>query len=336
MAYQNKIIYKNIGVAATNGTITFVKPTPVTITTISQAGTVANANGFTYAFTNLLPNESRVIFVTMTVPTTPTVNINDLLTATASVTAPADDINLVNNSSTNSQIVVNSWDPNDKMESHGDKIPINQFTADDYLYYTIRFQNNGTANAIDISIEDLLNAQLNAESVRMVSASHNYVMMRTDNHLTWEFKNIYLVPSSVNLEASSGYVQFKIKANPGFQTGDIIPNNASIYFDTNPAIVTNTFNIKFTSPLNTISFDDRNLVLSPNPANDNVQVSLTDAMENINEIVFYDMLGKTVKTVPVLSNENITVDISDLSKGVYLVEINTENHFKTIKKLVIQ
>lgn len=336
MSYLNKITYRNIGLSTTNGTLSFVKPGPVTITTISQPGTTGNITGFTYNFTNLLPGESRIIYVTMTVPPMPTVSINDLLTASATITAPANDINLVNNTSTNSQIVVNSYDPNDKMESHGDKIPINQFTSNDYLYYTVRFQNNGTANAIDVSIEDFLDAQLDEESVRMVSASHNYVMMRTDNHLTWEFRNIHLVPSTLNENASKGYVQFKVKVNPGFQLGDIIPNNASIYFDTNPPIVTNTFNIKFISPLSTVNFDERSLVLYPNPASDNVQVSLTEVIENINKIVFYDMLGKTVKTVPVISNDNITVDISDLSKGVYLVEINTENNVKVLKKLVIQ
>ncbi|NNT70710.1 T9SS type A sorting domain-containing protein [Flavobacterium sp. IMCC34852] len=336
LTYQNRIIYKNIGLAASDGTVTFVKPSQVTINTVSQAGVVNNANGFTYNFTNLQPNETRIITVTMTVPPSPTVNLNDLLTATATITAIASDINLVNNTNTNSQIVVNSWDPNDKMEAHGDKIRINEFTADDYLYYTIRFQNNGTASAIDVHIEDLLDSQLNEESVRMVSASHNYTMTRNGNHLEWEFKNIYLPSSLVNVNGSMGFVQFKIKANPGFQVGDIIPNNASIIFDSNPAIVTNTFNTKFLNALSNTTFADGNLVLYPNPATNNVQISLTNTTETIDTIVLYNLLGKTVKTVQAQSNELINLNVSDLSKGVYLVEINTENHLKTIKKLVIQ
>lgn len=334
--YQNKIIYKNNGVAATGGTVTFIKPAPVTVSNVSQTGITTNPNGFTYNFTNLQPNETRTIIVTMTVPAIPTVSLNQLLTADATITAVANDINLVNNSSTNSQAVVNSWDPNDKMESHGDKIRINEFTADDYLFYTVRFQNDGTASAIDIRLEDLLDSQLDEESVRMVSASHNYTMRRTGNLLEWEFKNIYLPSSTVNANGSNGYVQFKIKANPGFQVGDLIPNNASIYFDANPAVVTNTFNTKFINALDNASFDDHNLVLYPNPATHNVQISLINSAENISSIVLFDVLGKAVKKVPVQSNENITVDVSNLSKGVYLVEINTENNLKTIKKLVIQ
>jgi hypothetical protein len=334
--YQNKIIYKNIGLAASDGTVTFIKPSQVTISNVSQAGTVNNVNGFIYNFTNLQPNETRIITVTMTVPPSPTVNLNELLTATATITAIASDINLVNNSNTNSQIVVNSWDPNDKMEAHGDKIRINEFTANDYLYYTIRFQNNGTASAIDIRIEDLLDSKLDEESVRMVSSSHNYTMTRNGNHLEWEFKNIYLPPSTVNINGSMGYVEFKIKAKPGFQVGDIIPNNASIYFDSNPAIVTNTFNTKFLNALSNTTFAVGNLVLYPNPATNNVQISLVNSTEKIETVLLYDMLGKEVKKVEITSNETINLNVSDLSKGVYLVEINTENNLKTIKKLVIQ
>ena len=332
--YVNRIIYKNQGVIATGGTITFVKPTTVTISNISQTGTVTNATGFTYAFTNLLPNETRTFNVTMTVPDAAA--INSLLTDTATISAPANDINLANNSSSNTQIVVASLDPNDKMESRGKTVPFNQFAQDDYLFYTIRFQNNGTANAIDVRVEDVLNSQIDEESIRMVSSSHNYTMKRINNQLIWDFKNIYLTPSSVNQNGSMGYVQFKIKLNPGFQAGDIIPNNASIIFDTNPAIVTNTFTTKFTTPLSIAGFDANSLVLYPNPATNTVQIGLVNTNEQISKVVFYDILGKTIKTVSTIAAESLTVDVSDLSKGVYLVEIALENNLKLTKKLIIQ
>lgn len=332
--YTNKITYKNQGVATTNGTITFIQPTSVTISNISQTGTVTNATGFTYAFTNLSQNETRVFYVTMTVPAAAV--INSLLTDSVSITAPANDIDLTNNSSSNTQIVVAALDPNDKMESRGKTVPFNQFAQDDYLFYTIRFQNNGTANAIDVRIEDILNSQIDEQSIRMVSSSHNYTMKRVGNQLVWNFKNIYLTPSSVNLNGSTGYVQFKVKLNPGFQAGDIIPNNASIYFDTNPAIATNTFTTKFTVPLSVSVFNSNSLVLYPNPATNTVQIVLVNSNEQINKVVFYDILGKTIKTVSSIASESLTVDVSDLSKGVYLVEIALDNNLKLTKKLIIQ
>ena len=272
----------------------------------------------------------------MTVPTVPTVNLGDLLTDSVSISAPANDIDLTNNSNSNSQIVVNSYDPNDKMESRGKNIPFSSFAQDDYFFYTIRFQNNGTADAIDVRIEDVLNAQIDEETVRMVSSSHNYTLKRVNNQLVLDFKNIHLTPSSVNLNGSMGYIQFKVQLIPGFQAGDIIPNNASIFFDSNPAIITNTFSSKFTVPLNVVGFDANSLVLYPNPANSTVHIGLVNTNAQINKVVFYDILGKAIKTVSLITTESLAVDISDLAKGVYLIEIALDNNLKLTKKLVIQ
>ncbi len=336
LTYTNKIVYKNLGVAATDGTITFEKPTQVTITAISQTGTIANATGFTYNFTNLLPNETRVFYVTMSVPASPVVNLGNLLIANATISAPANDINLTNNSTRITQIVVNSFDPNDKMESHGEEILFSQFNQNEDLIYTIRFQNYGTANAIDVRIEDVLDSQIDPESIRMISSSHNYVMTRVNNNIVWNFNNIQLVPISVNEELSMGYVQFRVKLNPGFAVGSIIPNTANIYFDTNPAIVTNTFTTEFTAALNNQAFDGTNFTLYPNPASQFINISLNNTSEIIDNVIIYDVLGKIIKEVKSISSNSATIDTSSLSKGVYLLEITTENGLKQNKKLVIK
>ncbi len=335
LTYTNKIVYKNLGITATSGTITFTKPTPVAITNVSQLGSIATTTGFTYAFTNLLPNETRFFNVTMSVPSSPTVVINNILTAVATISAPTNDINLTNNSSSLSQIVVNSFDPNDKMEARGDKIPFSQFSQNDYLFYTIRFQNNGTANALTVRIEDVLDAKLDETSVQMISASHNYSMHRMNNILTWNFRNIQLVPASVNSALSTGYVNFKIKLKPGFVAGDIIPNNASIFFDSNPAIVTNTFNTKFVTLLNSVDNELGNFIMFPNPSNDYVTFSMKNTIQIIEKLSVTDLLGKTILKINSISSNEVTIDVSNLSKGVYLVEITTENNLKATKKLVV-
>lgn len=334
MTYINRITYTNLGIETASGVITFAKPTQITTFTVSQTGTVTNVSGFTYTYTSLLPGETRSFLVTMTVPAT--VNVNELLTDTVSITSSGNDINLTNNSNNNTQIAVNSFDPNDKLESRGKTIPFNQFTQDDYFFYTIRFQNNGTADAIDVRIEDLLNAKIDESTVLMISASHNYTLKRVNNQLVWEFKNIFLTPSSLNESGSKGYVQFKVKLKPGFQAGDIIPNNASIYFDTNPAIVTATFNTKFTLPLGVSEFNSNSLVMHPNPAQNIVQLDLINTNEQISKVVLYDLLGKTVKTMTTSPTESLSVDVSDLARGMYLVEITSENKFKVTKKLLLK
>jgi uncharacterized repeat protein (TIGR01451 family) len=272
----------------------------------------------------------------MSIPDVPTVNLGDLLTDSASVSAPANDINMSNNTFSNAQVVVASYDPNDVMEAHGGKIQFNQFTADDYLYYTIRFQNTGTANAINIRVEDVLDSRLDETSLRMISTSHDYILERVNNNLVWKFNYINLVGILQNEELSKGYITFKIKLKPGFAVGDIIPNAASIYFDSNPAIVTNTFNTEFVASLSNASFTDNNILIYPNPAHNLVQINLQNTTETLESITIYDVLGKTINKITNLSTNQVSLDVSNLSKGVYLVEITSEHNLKLIKKLIVQ
>lgn len=335
LTYTQRLLIKNNGIAAATGTVTYVRPTQVTGVTVNPTGTVATTNGFTYAFTNLQPNQTITLILTLTVPAAPTVNLNDLLTATATVTS-ANDINAQNNSASLSQIVVNSWDPNDKMEAHGDKIPFSSFNQTDYLFYTIHFQNMGTANAIDVRIEDDLSPLIDQESIRMVSSSHNYIMTREGNHVEWKFENIQLVPEIVSPDASKGYVTFRVKLNPGFQVGTIVPNTASIFFDSNPAIVTNTWTTKFTAPLGVIGQEYVAFVMYPNPAENVVTFAANNSGEILQDIIIYDLLGKTVKEVRHVNTSNSTISIEELPQGLYMVEIATTSGLKLTQKLIVK
>ncbi len=331
-----RIACQNLGLTPTSGMITFVKDPLVSITSGLPAGTIVTANGFMYNFTNLDPGQTLNLYLTLNVPPIPTVNINDVLTNSVSVTSTANDINLNNNSHTLSEVVVGSYDPNDKMESHGGSIQFDQFDADEYLYYTIRFQNEGTAEAFTVRIEDALDDQLDETSLRMISASHTYNMQRTNQNVVWKFDDINLVPTSVNEELSKGHVTFKIKLKPGFAIGDIVPNTAEIYFDTNPAIITNTFNTEFVETLNTSEFTSDNFMIYPNPSNDAIEISVNHASEIIKEIVIYDVVGKTVQKIQAVDSNRTRISISELQSGIYLVELTTSSNLKQVKKLVIK
>lgn len=334
-SYTNTIMYKNIGVATASGTLTFTKDPEITVTDVSQSGIITNANGFTYDYTDLAPNETRYIHVIMNVPTIPTVNINDILTNSASITSGVSEISLTNNSSSSSQIVIGSYDPNDKMESHGGQIVHSTFTSNDYLYYTVRFENTGTASAIKVRIEDALDTKLNENSFSMISASHDYTVDKVGNNLIWKFEDIYLPPSVPDTNIGKGYVTFRVKPKPGYAVGDIIENTANIYFDFNPAIVTNTFTTEFVA-LGNAEFESGSFVLSPNPANESVNIQLQNTTETISLVTITDIVGKTIRNVESNSGNQMNVDVSDLSKGIYLIEITTANHSKTTKKLVMK
>ena len=335
--YKNKIVYANLGSQTmTGGTVNFTADAGTTITSVSQSGTTTTSNGFSYNFTNLMPFEIRTITVTMSVPPIPAVTIGQSLTNTASIYPTVDDIVLSNNTNSSTQTIIASYDPNDKTESHGDRILYSSFTSNDYLFYTIRFENTGTASAVNVHVEDVLDSKLDETSIKMVSASHNYILDRVGSNLTWKFNNIQLPVSVADTEIGKGYVTFKVKMKPGFSIDDIVQNTASIYFDNNPAIITNTFTTQFYSLLNNSDFNTLDFLLYPNPTSHFVQISLPNSAEMINNVTFYDVLGKSIKTITSISESQLSIDVSEMQKGVYFVEIQTENKTKMIKKLIIK
>ena len=335
--YQERIVYTNFGnQTVASGTVAFIKDALVTITANSQTGTTPTANGFTYNFTNLLPFETRAFIVTMQVPNIPTVTLGNLLTNTANIAPISGDVVPSNNFSSCSQIIIGSYDPNDKMESHGEKILHSTFTANDYLYYTIRFENTGTASAINVRVDDLLDSRLNENTIKMIGASHNYIMDRVDNNLTWRFDNIQLPVSVANTNIGKGYITFQVKPRPGFAVGDIIPNTASIYFDFNPPIITNTFQTEFVAQLGVNEFENGDFIFYPNPVSDLVTISVKNS-GTIAAITVYDILGKLILIEKPTTAVSIqTLDLSSVSKGVYLLEVTSDNNLKVIKKLIVE
>ena len=336
--YTNRIIYTNLGTqTVASGTLSFTKDARVTITANSQTGTVTTPTGFTYNFTNLLPFEIRTINVTMQVPTIPTVNLGDLLTNSISITPLTGDVVPANNATSVSQIVIGSYDPNDKMEARGEQILHSSFTTNDFLTYTIRFENTGTASAINVRVNDVLDAKLDETSIKMESASHSYVMDRIGNNINWRFDDIELPATSMNPIASNGYIQFKIKPKPGYAIGDIIPNTAAIYFDFNPPIITNTFQTRFVTVLALDEFENGSFVFYPNPASDFVTISLKDSTNSLSTITVYDVMGKMIlqkKTIGTITSD--TIDLSSVNPGIYFIEVQTENNTKVVKKLLVK
>ncbi|WP_181248506.1 Ig-like domain-containing protein [Flavobacterium magnum] len=324
--YTNTIIYHNNAAQTASGTVTFNHGTAVSVNSVSQAGITNTANGFTFDFTNLAPFETRFIYVTMQVPAIPDIALGDLVINTVSVSAAGDDV-MANDTSAVTQAVVGSYDPNDITEAHGRKIVHAEFTSDDYLTYTIRFENTGTANAENIRVENTLDAQLDEDTIEMVDASDNYTMERAGSNLVWDFVDVQLPPSEENTQIGHGYIVYRIKPKPGYAIGDIIANTAEIYFDFNPAITTNTFETEFTAPLSVDGIEGNTFSLYPNPVKDKLNIN---SRQNIQTLTVYNLLGQPVleKRIDAVSG---TLDTSGLEGGVYLVRVISAEAEKTIR-----
>ncbi|MFU8861928.1 MAG: T9SS type A sorting domain-containing protein [Cyclonatronaceae bacterium] len=134
-----------------------------------------------------------------------------------------------------------SWDPNQKVG------PIGGGTGE-YLaetgrfYYRIDFENleEATAPAYRVVITDTLSAVFDPETVVLEGESHpGFEFTRTGNILRWEIVGIELVPN-VNPPEGEGWVAFSVDAYPGQESGTVFENRATIVFDLNPPIMTNT------------------------------------------------------------------------------------------------
>lgn len=330
--YNNTIVYKNKGVIPTSGTLTFNYSPNVSLTSNSEPSSVSTTNGFTLDFTNLLPFETRTIDLAFSIPTIPTISLGDNVQSTSSISSTITDIIASNNTYELNKTIVGSYDPNDINETHGNEILFSDFGTNDYLYYTIRFQNTGTGNANFISIINNLPIELDGSSMVMLQSSHNYNLTRKANgELRWFFENINLAPSSVNNDDSQGYVTFKIKPTAGYSVGTLIENTAEIYFDYNPAIVTNTFETLFVNALSNESHTLQNFAVYPNPANDFITIQNRDNTI-ISKVSIVDILGKSIKTSNCNSSE-VSIDISNLNSGIYFVEIYS-NEVKTTQKII--
>ncbi|MEZ4983917.1 MAG: T9SS type A sorting domain-containing protein, partial [Saprospiraceae bacterium] len=137
--------------------------------------------------------------------------------------------------------VVCAYDPNDKLVIPAGEQPENYTLKETLLDYTIRFQNTGNIEAIDVLLRDTLDVDLDWESFRVVQASHPVqTSLSLDGVLEFFFKDIYLPDSMSNPLESQGFVRYSIKPKEGLPDLTLIENTAYIYFDQNPPIVTNT------------------------------------------------------------------------------------------------
>ncbi|WNH07823.1 T9SS type A sorting domain-containing protein [Thalassobellus suaedae] len=334
--YFNRLVIVNKGLeTVTSGSVEFTNDSLVTfknVLGIDSGNSVTNTStGFRLDFVNLQPNQSEYVNVIMNVPV-PT-SLGTVLTNT--VAYSVSDLNIENNKSTLSEVVIGSYDPNDIAESNGPEIFYDDFTTDDYLYYTIRFQNVGTASAINVSIDNTLDAKLDKSTIQMLNASHDYAFTRTDNQLNWKFDNIHLPSEDMDEPASHGYVYYKIKPLAGYKIGDVIPNTAEIYFDFNPAVITNTYKTEFVATLSNKKISDSEFSISPNPANNSVELSFGKVNISSINVKIYNIQGKQIlKAYKTLQNKSVTLDVSKLKSGLYFIKVS-DGISVTTKKLII-
>jgi uncharacterized repeat protein (TIGR01451 family) len=323
-----KILYKNKGNQIENASLSFSYSDSVLDYVSSlTTPTSQNSGNLNWNIGTLQPFQMGEILVTLNLNSpmeTPALNSGDLLNFTATISGLNTDVSPLDNIFALNQIVVNSFDPNDKRCLEGNTI--NPTMIGNYIHYMIRFENTGTFNAQNVVVKDDIDlSKFDLSSLRMIQSSHPCITrINNTNKVEFIFENINLPFEDAN---NDGYVVFKIKTLPSLTVGSQVTNNASIYFDYNFPIITNTETSTFQLLKNESFTSNSNFTIYPNPAKNKLHITSKN-LENISSITVYNALGQIILTS---INPSETIDVSNLKTGNYLIKINSENKTSNLK-----
>jgi uncharacterized repeat protein (TIGR01451 family) len=318
----------------------------------------------TWQFTNLQPHEKRVIYLPLTAKSSEhqtfyvagKVYFQNCITEDPPVMVNGDGGG--NPSSMGNTFVVKEFkvhgqphDPNSKRANPGCFENIEN--GSNVIEYTINFQNFGNAMAQNIRIEDIIDPDLDLQSVFIEKSSHacTFTTDPLTRKLTLFLNNAWLPGTNQNpaprWDRTQGYVTFSIRIdNLDFE--DCIANTASIYFDTQPAIVTNTAYFTRTCPTGDGNVpvncgdiippaDDRSresqtgylnekVTIYPNPFEDRFSIFFDSFGNSPLVIELYNVEGKQLrKTEFIVAPEHHELTMNQENSGVYFIKVISDS-----------
>ncbi|HET9135232.1 MAG TPA: hypothetical protein VFO76_01245, partial [Candidatus Kapabacteria bacterium] len=136
--------------------------------------------------------------------------------------------------------VITSRDPNHKSgpSGYGSEGYIASTQRMDYMIECENASDAATA-AYKIVIVDSLAPEFDENTVTFGRMSHNYTATRDGRVLKWEIVGIDLPPNKVPTEGES-WVSYSVLPKSNLPSGTVFGNKASITFDVNAPIITNT------------------------------------------------------------------------------------------------
>jgi uncharacterized repeat protein (TIGR01451 family) len=241
--FQNiiKLDAYNDGCLSVDGQLNLVLPSMVNFDSASPSPSPFIGDTLSWNFTNLIYDGGHLkptVYLTLN----PSATLGSTLCLETYITPFLLDLDTVNNKKKYCFLVLGSFDPNDKKVYPPGKCESFYVLENTTLTYTIRFQNTGTATAINIKIKDQLDQNLDINSLRVVGSSHAplYSSILPGGVLEFRLDSI-LLPDSVSDEVHShGYIMYEVKPKLGAGPGSKIENEANIYFDFNSPVETNT------------------------------------------------------------------------------------------------
>ncbi len=329
---EYQIVFNNVGTTVLDGAITVsFDNVRLDFLTASEPVSSQTNSTITFDYANFKPFETRSVDVNFQVAIPPTTQNGDILIFNSTLEPVNGDLTESDNIFTLEQMVVGSYDPNDIQVLEGESIYFDE--ADEYLHYIIRFQNTGTASAINVSVSNELDSNLDWNTLQIENISHSNRIEITDgNQVEFIFNNINLPDSTSNEPDSHGYIQYKIKPKSTIAVGDFMLNSAAIFFDFNPPVITNTVITTVIDNLGVEENATNSIALYPVPSSDILNIK---SAVPIVDVKVFNNIGQLLFTVE-NSKDIEQLNIEQLSAGMYFVRLMDLEQNYISKKLIKQ
>jgi hypothetical protein len=234
-------------------------------------------------------------------------------------------------------LTTGSFDPNDILVDE-DTLSTTQLAASPYLEYIIRFQNTGNDTAFTVKISNPIDTtKLQLSSIEFVSSSHPVNLKWIDyrQNMEFTFADILLPDSNTNELLSHGFVRYRIQPKTNLVAGNIITNNAGIYFDFNEPVLTNTA-VTSIVLLSSIAASGIQTPISvyPNPASSSITIAVDKSMIGSNAIIT-DITGRKMAAVQ-LSTQHSQLNTSYFASGVYFVKVQLPDETVAVRKFMVE
>lgn len=329
-----QMIYRNLGTTTLSDTIMLSFENEMMDYLIASIDPELVTEGvLTWTFDNLAPFESRKINIKFNIKPPPIVDDLDILRFKAIIGPATGDIVPENNCYNYSHYLINSFDPNDITVLEGPEVRHQDYLRTDtmnYLNYMIRFQNTGTASAVNIRLENAIDPNLDWTTLDIISSSHAYrAEITNQDTLKIYYDGIYLPDSTTDIAGSQGFITYQIKMGNGLEAGTTILNDAAIYFDFNEPIYTNQVATQLVGNISAtrILSETTTATIYPNPTSGWADV--IDS-EGVDSYQIYDLQGGLLKT----ENGSNRIDMHPYEQGVYLIKlVDRSGKLHTLKLL---
>jgi hypothetical protein len=270
---------------------------------------------------------SNTSYLRVNAKLSPSITLGTNLKSTLVLTPAISDLNSSNNTSVLDAIVTGSFDPND-IEVNPKGYGVEGFIKPtDSLDYVIRCQNMGTDTAFTIVVKAPISPAWDLATLEMIDASHPYKLSIVNDTLYCTFNDINLLWKSYDEPNSHARLHFKVKQKNGNAPSTKIEASAGIYFDYNAPVMTNVVVNTIELPTGVSSDAQSNyLIITPNPSNGEVVIKQSGHLK------IYNIIGEQVYVSE--HQEGKLIDLNYLTKGIYFVQLTSQNQIFTSKLIL--